>query len=108
MQSFILVVHIILAILLIVLILVQQGKGADAGAAFGSGASSTVFGAKGSANFMTKLTTLIAIVFFITSLTLAYFASSGAENVRSLVPNQGASNKPVDNIDKNNSDETLP
>tara|TARA_B100000678_G_C18052127_1_gene439105 strand:+ start:434 stop:760 length:327 start_codon:yes stop_codon:yes gene_type:complete len=108
MQSFILVVHIILAILLIVLILVQQGKGADAGAAFGSGASSTVFGAKGSANFMTKLTTLIAIVFFITSLTLAYFASSGTENVRSLVPNQGASNNSVDNIDKNNSDETLP
>ncbi len=86
MQSFILIIHVILAVLLIVLILVQQGKGADAGAAFGSGASSTVFGAKGSATFITKLTTFVAIVFFITSLSLAYFAASKGVEEKSLVP----------------------
>ena len=76
MQTLILSIHIILAIILVVLILVQHGKGADAGAAFGSGASSTVFGAQGSATFLTKLTTFIALSFFITSLALAYYASS--------------------------------
>ena len=61
MQTLILSIHIFLAIALIVLILVQHGKGADAGAAFGSGASSTVFGAQGSASFLTKVTTFIAL-----------------------------------------------
>ena len=75
MQTIILSIHIILAISLVVLILVQHGKGADAGAAFGSGASSTVFGAGGSATFLTKITTVIALSFFLTSLSLAYFAS---------------------------------
>ena len=75
MQTIILTIHIILSIALIILILVQHGKGADAGAAFGSGASSTVFGARGGATFLTKITTLIALVFFVTSLSLAYFAS---------------------------------
>ena len=64
MQTIILSIHIILAVSLIILILVQHGKGADAGAAFGSGASSTVFGAQGSATFLTKITTIIALVFF--------------------------------------------
>ena len=76
MQTIILSIHIILAISLVVLILVQHGKGADAGAAFGSGASSTVFGAGGSATFLTKITTVIALSFFLTSLSLAYFASN--------------------------------
>ena len=66
MQTIILAIHIILAVSLIILILVQHGKGADAGAAFGSGASSTVFGAKGSATFLTKLTTLIQFHIFLT------------------------------------------
>jgi preprotein translocase subunit SecG len=60
---------------LIVLILMQHGKGADAGAAFGSGASATVFGARGSGNFMTRATTIIAILFFIVCLSLAYISS---------------------------------
>ena len=76
MQTIILSIHIILAISLVVLILVQHGKGADAGAAFGSGASSTVFGAGGGATFLTKITTVIALSFFLTSLSLAYFASN--------------------------------
>ena len=56
MQTFVLVVHIILAVLMIVLILVQHGKGADAGASFGGGGAATVFGASGSGNFLTRLT----------------------------------------------------
>ena len=85
MQTIILTIHIILSIALIVLILVQHGKGADAGAAFGSGASSTVFGARGSATFLTKLTTVIALIFFITSLSLAYFASIKITDERGLI-----------------------
>ncbi|MES1926863.1 preprotein translocase subunit SecG [Salinisphaera sp. T31B1] len=66
------IVQVVIALGLIGLILVQHGKGADAGAAFGSGASGTVFGAKGSANFMTRATAALATVFFAISLTLAY------------------------------------
>ncbi len=76
MQTIILTIHIFLAISLVILILVQHGKGADAGAAFGSGASSTIFGSQGSATFLTKITTVIALSFFLTSLSLAYFASN--------------------------------
>jgi len=72
MSSIILSIHVIIAIILIGLILVQHGKGADAGAAFGSGASSTVFGSQGSASFLTRLTAGLATAFFLTSLGLAY------------------------------------
>ncbi len=78
-EAIILVVHVLLALALLGLILVQHGKGADAGAAFGSGASGTVFGASGSASFLTKLTTWIAIAFFATSLTLAYLSAHSGE-----------------------------
>lgn len=72
MSSIILSIHVIIAVVLIGLILVQHGKGADAGAAFGSGASSTVFGSQGSASFLTRLTAGLATAFFLTSLALAY------------------------------------
>ena len=85
MQTTILTIHIILAVILIILVLVQQGKGADAGAAFGSGASSTVFGARGSATFMNKITTIIALSFFVTSLSLAYISSNKASGSKSLI-----------------------
>ena len=75
MQTAVLIVHILLAIALIVLALLQHGKGADAGAAFGSGASNTMFGARGSANFLSRATAIFATVFFLTSLTLTYFSS---------------------------------
>jgi len=75
MQSIALVVHVALAIGVIGLVLIQHGKGADAGAAFGSGASSTVFGARGAASFMTRMTTLLAFLFFMTSLVLFYMAA---------------------------------
>ena len=78
-NSILLVIQVLLSISLIVLILMQHGKGADAGAAFGSGASATVFGARGSGNFMTRATTMIAILFFIVCLALAYFSSNRAQ-----------------------------
>ncbi len=72
MKELILIVHILVAVALIGLVLVQHGKGADMGAAFGGGASATLFGARGSANFLTRLTAGLAAVFFITSLVLAW------------------------------------
>lgn len=74
METLVVIVHVIAAITIIGLVLLQQGKGADAGAAFGSGASQTVFGSAGSGNFLTRTTSIAATVFFITSLTLAIFA----------------------------------
>ena len=71
-NSLLLVFHVITAIIIVVLILLQKGKGADMGSAFGAGASGTMFGSKGSANFLSRSTALLATIFFITSLTLAY------------------------------------
>lgn len=74
LYSILMVVQVLLAIGVIALVLLQHGKGADAGAAFGSGASSTVFGSRGSANFLSRGTAVLATLFFINSLTLAYMA----------------------------------
>ncbi|MCU7845412.1 MAG: preprotein translocase subunit SecG [Candidatus Thiodiazotropha sp. (ex Monitilora ramsayi)] len=81
MQTILIVFHIFLAVGLVGLILIQHGKGADMGAAFGSGASGTVFGAKGSASFLTRLTAGLATLFFITSMVMAYFASQRDDGV---------------------------
>jgi len=70
---------VVIAVALVGLVLIQQGKGADAGAAFGGGASQTVFGSQGSGSFLTRLTTILAIVFFVTSFSLAVFAKQRAE-----------------------------
>jgi len=70
-----LIVQILVALGIIGLVLIQHGKGADAGAAFGGGASGTVFGSKGSGNFLTKLTAILAIVFFSNSLLLAWIVA---------------------------------
>lgn len=75
----ILTIHVILALTLITLILLQHGKGADAGAAFGSGSAGSVFGAGGSSSFLYKLTIAIATGFLITSIAMAYIASSGVK-----------------------------
>jgi preprotein translocase subunit SecG len=72
MYTFLVVVQVLAAVGVIGLVLIQHGKGADAGAAFGSGASGTVFGARGSANFLTRATAVCATVFFVASLSLAY------------------------------------
>ncbi|MEA3639894.1 MAG: preprotein translocase subunit SecG [Lamprobacter sp.] len=79
MQLILTVLHLVLAIGLVALVLLQHGKGADAGAAFGSGASSTVFGAQGSGSFLSRSTAIIATLFFVTSIALAYFAARVSE-----------------------------
>lgn len=79
MQLFLTVLHLLLALGLIGLILIQHGKGADAGAAFGSGASATVFGSRGSGSFLTRVTAIMATAFFLTSMALAYFAAQVGE-----------------------------
>ena len=76
---------VIVAVLLIGLILLQQGKGADAGAAFGSGASGTVFGASGSANFLSRTTGVLAAIFFGLALTMAYVARHSSAAPQSIV-----------------------
>ena len=80
LTNILLVVHVFIAIAMVGLILLQQGKGADAGAAFGSGASGTVFGSRGSASFLSRSTAILAALFFVTSLSLAYLASEGAKS----------------------------
>lgn len=93
----ILAVQILAALGMIGLILVQHGKGADMGAAFGSGSSGSLFGASGSANFLSRTTAVLAAVFFITTLALAYFgnsrpASSGSvlETPAAVIPVSGS------------------
>jgi preprotein translocase subunit SecG len=89
LHSILLVAHVVISATIIGLVLLQRGKGADAGAAFGSGASGTVFGAKGSANFLSRSTAVLATLFFVTSLSLAYL---GAERpvVTSLMDGEDA------------------
>lgn len=79
MQQLILMFHVLIAISLVVLILLQQGKGAEMGAAFGSGASQTLFGSRGSGSFLLKVTGLLGALFFCTSLWLGYFAAQQAK-----------------------------
>lgn len=74
--SLILAVHILVALGIIGLVLLQHGKGADMGAAFGGGSSGSLFGATGSANFLSRTTAVLAVVFFITSLVLAYISAN--------------------------------
>ncbi len=69
------VVHVLACLFLIVIVLLQTGKGAEMGAVFGGGSSSTVFGSSGAGNFLTRLTTGVAILFMVTSLSLTYFSS---------------------------------
>lgn len=79
MQTILVVVHLLLAIGVVTLVLVQHGKGADAGAAFGSGASGTVFGARGSGSFLSRTTGILATLFFVTSMALAYYSSQSGQ-----------------------------
>jgi preprotein translocase subunit SecG len=74
MELFVLIVHILVAVGIIALVLVQHGKGADVGAAFGSGSAGSVFGSAGSANFLSRLTAVLAVVFFLTSMGLTWMS----------------------------------
>lgn len=80
-EQIILVVHVLVAIAIVALILLQQGKGADAGASFGGGGSQTVFGPTGGGNVLTRATAILATVFFITSFSLAIYAKQKATGV---------------------------
>ncbi len=84
-QKFMLITHTLIALSIIALVLLQRGKGADAGAAFGAGASGTVFGARGSGSFFSRATAVLATAFFATSLTLAYLSSQHSTQTESLL-----------------------
>ena len=83
-ETIILVLHVLAALAIIGLVLIQHGKGADMGSGFGSGASATVFGSGGAGNFLSKSTSAIAIAFFLTSFGLAYFAKSKSVSARDI------------------------
>jgi preprotein translocase subunit SecG len=85
LRGFILAVHVLLALLIIGLVLLQRGKGAEAGAGFGSGASGTVFGARGTSTLFSKLTAVFAALFFVTSLSLAYMGSRATAEPTSVL-----------------------
>lgn len=80
MTLFVTVLHILVCVVLIVVVLLQRGKGAEMGAILGGGGGNTVFGARGAGNFLTRLTTGAAVVFMFTSLILAYFARESADS----------------------------
>ncbi|MFZ5723834.1 MAG: preprotein translocase subunit SecG [Pseudomonadota bacterium] len=100
MEVALLVVHVLVSLALVGLVLIQQGKGADAGASFGGGASQTVFGSAGSATFLTRTTKWLAVVFFTTSLALAWLARERAEEQNTallpVAPAAAPSDIPVD------------
>lgn len=81
LETVIVVFHLLGALGLVVLVLLQQGKGAEAGASFGAGASNTVFGSQGSATFLSKFTAILAASFFLTALGLGYFAKEKAQEL---------------------------
>jgi len=83
-ETLVLVFHVLAALAVIGLVLIQHGKGADAGAGFGGGASSTVFGSGGAGNFLQKMTTAIAIAFFLTSFGLAFYAKEKSQAASGL------------------------
>lgn len=85
MHTIVLVIHVLAALGVIGLVLLQHGKGADMGAAFGSGASGSLFGATGSANFLSRATAILATAFFVTSLSLTYLASSKPKTTGSVM-----------------------
>ena len=107
MEKLVLVVHILAALGVIGLVLLQHGKGADMGASFGSGASGSLFGVTGSSNFMSRATAVFVLIFFSTSLTLAYLSShktgSGSVIKTMTIPSNAATKtlpavKPADTV----------
>jgi preprotein translocase subunit SecG len=101
LHSILMVIHIICAVLIVLLVLVQRGKGADAGAGFGAGASGTVFGARGAGTALSRATAILAAVFMITSLSLAYTGKPSAQGQTSILDQlssqqQGGETSPAD------------
>lgn len=94
METLILVVHVLSAFAIIGLVLLQHGKGADMGAAFGGGASGSLFGATGSANFLSRATAVLAAVFFVTSLGLTWYSAHKTDSM-GVMSSQPASSAPA-------------
>jgi preprotein translocase subunit SecG len=94
MTLFLTVLHVMVCVFLVVIVLLQRGKGAEIGAVFGSGSGSTIFGSRGAGNFLTKLTTGAAVIFMITSLSLAYFGKQGSDLLEDDQPAQEAPASP--------------
>ena len=88
METLVLVLHVLAAISIVGLVLLQHGKGADVGAAFGSGASGSLFGSTGSANFLSRATAVVATVFFLTSMGLTYFSAGKTEHKKGVMATQ--------------------
>ena len=84
LETLVLIIHVLASLSIIGLVLIQHGKGADMGSGFGGGSSGTVFGSSGAGNFLTKATTIVAVTFFISSFTLAYFAKENSVAVKTL------------------------
>ena len=95
-QTLAVVFHVLLALAIVGLVLLQRGRGADAGAGFGAGASGTVFGARGSASFLSRMTAVLATLFFLTSLGLSYLFSRGGEAPSSVMDRAPVQEAPVD------------
>ena len=91
----ILTVQIMTALGMIGLILIQHGKGADMGAAFGSGSSGSLFGASGSANFLSRTTAVLAVIFFVSTLALAYFGNARPASTGSVLEGPATTTAPV-------------
>ena len=89
LHSAVVVAHLLIAAAIVALVLLQRGKGADAGAGFGAGASGTVFGARGSASFLSRTTATLAALFIATSLTLAYLGGRTTEAPKSVIDRVG-------------------
>ena len=98
-QKAVLIAHTLIALLIIVLVLLQRGKGADAGAAFGAGASGTVFGARGSSSFFSRATAVCATLFFVSSLALAYLSSQATDAPSSLLEDAPPVQQPTDEVE---------
>ncbi len=98
MLTVITTLHILAAVAIVALVLLQQGKGADAGAAFGAGGAGTVFGSRGAASFLTRTTAALALIFFLTSLGLAWLSSQQVER-RSVVERTEVEERPADSLD---------
>jgi preprotein translocase subunit SecG len=95
-QTLAVVFHVLLALAIVGLVLLQRGRGADAGAGFGAGASGTVFGARGSASFLSRTTAVLATLFFLTSLGLSYLFSRDSGAPTSVMDRVPAQQTPVD------------
>lgn len=92
MSTILIALHVVVCIALIIIVLLQMGKGAEAGASFGAGGSQTVFGASGGGSFMGKVTAGAAVIFMLTSLALAYFY--GSPSSQSIMPSSVATPAP--------------